>query len=228
MSRNVSGRVIDEDGEGLFGYRVTLGFPGSVFGKGLKSGFTTAYGMFALEGIRRGGPRLVENSVVIRKLELLVQDTAGRVVGRFPVTDEYEADHRYIGDFRVKRAEAEGFTATLSTGSPSRFSRGNAVTFLMDEDAFVHAAELMFQVEEELLLSQLFFPVPPEFNADFAKEEPKLVIQFGQPRLDAAHLRRVDGRDFRPEWLVNFAADRGAAVRILIHGFDIPLWIKIV
>ena len=228
MARNVSGRVIDEDGEGLFEYRVTLGFPGSLFGKGLKSGLTKAHGMFDLNGVRRGGFRSLENNVIVRKLELVVQDTAGRVVGRFPVTDDYEAEHRFIGDFKVHRKEAEGFTATLGTGSPSRFSEGNAVTFLMDEDAFARAAELMFEAEEELLLSQLFFPVPPKFDADLAKEETKLVFQFGAPALETANLRKVDGRDMRPEWLLSFAADRGAQVKILIHGFDIPLWVKIV
>ena len=70
MARNVSGRVIDENGDGLFEYRVTLGFPGSLFGKGLKSGLTKAHGMFDLNGVRRGGFRSFENNVIVRKLEL--------------------------------------------------------------------------------------------------------------------------------------------------------------
>lgn len=231
MKRSVSGIVFDDRENPLPGMRVTLGFPGSVFGKGLSSGIVGPDGMFTLERVRRGGPGKLENGAYIRNLELVVQDVAGRVVRRFAVVDEDrdgKPEHRFIGYFKVPLAEAGGYVATLGTGSYSRLSEGNAVTFLMDEKAFAEAADLIHKAEEELLLSQLFFPVPPDFDPEFFKEEPKLVFEFGDPPIDLENLRELHAGDQRPERLLNDAADRGVKAKLLIHGFEVPLWFKIV
>jgi phosphatidylserine/phosphatidylglycerophosphate/cardiolipin synthase-like enzyme len=151
------------------------------------------------------------------------------------------------GDFIIREADAQGFLVTLGTGktpvtlAPGEsstgptvasgwgLSHGNVVTLLMDQDAFTHAAALIRGAQESVLLSQLYFnPLPVGFNPDATRETTKLVFDFHKPPPDADHPRAAGVGDARPERLLVEAADKGVDIRILLHGYKVPLIIKII
>jgi phosphatidylserine/phosphatidylglycerophosphate/cardiolipin synthase-like enzyme len=239
------GRLRDDSSPNrwLNGYRVTLSSrPGTVsrggraeFSDGLKSAWTEEAGRFELRDYsadgferQRGHPR---------PLELVVQDKVGRVVARFALEDQPGEGEWNIGDRIIPLTEAEGYLVTLGTGEHQLYTRGNAVTWLSDDEVFEHAAaliggaktaDLRADVPRQILVSQLYFQLPPEFHAVASSEATNLVFKFREPPPDREHLRPTDAGDTRPERLLLDAADNRVDVRILLHAYELPLFIKIV
>jgi phosphatidylserine/phosphatidylglycerophosphate/cardiolipin synthase-like enzyme len=240
MRARIASDRIDDAGHfaALVGLRVSLRMPGSsLFGDDeLASDVTDSDGHFELR--YRRDPSSVGNH---RTLDFVVEDHVGRVLPfartRF-VSSNFVLDAKsgrirfedvddelvIVGDFIIREADAKGFLITLDTGANSPgesgtpgwgVSRGNRVRLLMDRDAFKEAADLIRNARWLVLISQLFFPVPVGFNTDPSLEPTKLLFDF------------TDSTS-RPERLMVTAADLRANIRVLLHAFEVPLFLKII
>jgi len=140
-----------------------------------------------------------------------------------------ELEHDY-GQFVIREADATGLKSTLGTGQALRYSEGNRVRTLMDRDAFMCAAAMMKKARQEVLVSQLFFAIPEKFVADAGTEKPSLVFDFDQPKpldLKIPFPRPFQPGDSRPERALLSTASRGVDVRVLLHAFTVPIFIRI-
>jgi phosphatidylserine/phosphatidylglycerophosphate/cardiolipin synthase-like enzyme len=234
----------DEHGNpaGLPGVRVELWGPPWLFGSGVRlaSAVTGSAGEVELN-YERGEPQrrltLVVTDPVIRERELSISSIhhlslpgsldEGRVVFADPDFPDPEDQPALRGDFFVREAEARGLPVTLGAGEARRLSHGNAVTVLLDKDVFTHAATRFREADESILVSQLTFSLPPSFNADATAETVKVIFDFSSPVPDAAHPRPAGVIDARPERLLLQAADDGVDVRILLHKYRLPPFVKI-
>lgn len=229
MSTRILGRVEDENGVGVDGLRVSLRATGGFLnfdGIELGAGATANGGDFDFTYAEDLGP-----GPPPRELELLIEDPVGRELQRTaPFNDVATDPLTFNNDFVVPTAEVTGFKVTLGTGVPARVSTGNAVTWLMDTDAFTAAAELIEGATQQILLSQLYFPVPEFFDADPTREPRKLLIRFPQPPQPTPTPPNTPPQPTpgdRPERLLVQAADKGVDVRVLLHAFEVPLFIKL-
>lgn len=230
---------VDEDGHftALAGFRISLVGPPPICGSGeLAATVTKNDGHFEFVNYR-------SNAGGQRTMELVVHDIAGRVV---PISDTHHVsldftlesgrmrfkdvdDEQIIqGDFLIHEADARGFGVTLGTGEVDRLSHGNAVTVLVDHDVFTHAAARIRNAQSSIMLSQLTFTLPVIFNTDPKRETTKVVFEFRPPPPDADHPRAAGVGDARPERLLLEAADRAVDIRILLHSYKVPLFIKII
>ena len=244
--KKIVGHLVTENATGtrtpLPAFRVGVRVPGSLFdfkGRPLAFFLSLADGRFELS--------VISSTVPVRQLEIVAYDKAGRELpfiapgGASPgyvVTDDrrariedhsQEPEHDY-GQFVIREADAKGLQATLGTGQALRFSEGNRVRTLMDRDAFTCAAAMMRKARQEVLVSQLFFAVPKEFASDPSAEIPGLLFDFEQPApldLKVPFPRSLRPGDSRPERALLSTASRGVDVRILLHSFTVPLFVKI-
>lgn len=237
MSTRIIGRLADEQREGLIGFRVSLRLPGSLFDyDGTEIGHVVTKagedGRFEFTYRRDVAPAPFH-----RELELIVQDGVGRVLrfatesGREILEDVDDEILTRAADFVIRDADARGLLVTLGSGEVRNFSSGNRVTLLMDQDAFAHAAAMIDGAQESIQMSQLFFALPVGFEADATLERAKLIFDFHRPDgepLDLDNPRAAGVGDARPERLLLDAADRGVDIKVLLHAFTVPLFIRII
>ena len=248
MDKKITGFLVTEANAGgerrrYQGLRVGARLPGSLFaykGQALAFGVTEqGSGRFQLS-VRRSP------SSGTRQLEIVAYDSAGRELvfapsdadvpgyvvtedGRARIDDRSDEPEQSYGDFIIREADATGLLTTLGTGQIRRHTQGNRVTTLMDRDAFAHAAAMMRFARQEVLMSQLFFAVPTVFDASPANETPNMIVEFDPAvQVDLDQPRAIRADDRRPERALLLSALRGVDVRILLHAFTVPLFIKIV
>ena len=109
-------------------------------------------------------------------------------------------------------------------------SQGNAVTLLFDSDVFQELASRFAHAEHSILISQLFFSLPPFFADDAHHEQVQLVFDFDhdeEKKLDAEHLRAISDQDTRPERSLLDKVDNGADLRFLLQAFKVPFFVKL-
>jgi phosphatidylserine/phosphatidylglycerophosphate/cardiolipin synthase-like enzyme len=245
--KKIIGRLVTEPNasgtpQPLSGFRVGVRVPGSLFdfkGRPLAFFLSLADGRFELS--------VIPSTFPVRQLEIVAYDKAGRELPftassapspGYVVTDDRRArieDHaqeaeRDYGQFVIREGDARGLKTTLGTGQPLRFSEGNRVRTLMDRDAFTCAAAMMRTARQEVLVSQLFFAVPKEFDKNPSTELPSLLFDFDQPKpldLKIPFPRPLRPGDSRPERALLSTATSGVDVRILLHAFTVPLFVKI-
>ena len=229
----------------LQGFRVGAREPGSLFeykGRALAFALTQADGRFELP--------VVPGTIPVRLLEIVAYDKVGRelpfsapdrVSPGYVLTEDrrariedrtQEAQHDY-GMFVIREDDAKGLRTTLGTGQPLRFSEGNQVTTLMDGDAFSYAASMMRFARQEVLVSQLFFSTPGKNDEDDTTpgEKPSLIFDFdhapGPLDLNITFPRPVRAADKRPERELVATSLRGVDVRVLLHSFTVPIFLRI-
>ena len=245
--KKIVGRLVTEaDTAGthqpLAEFRVGVRVPGSLFdykGRPLAFFLSLADGRFELSVIPSTSP--------VRQLEIVAYDKAGRelpftasdaAAPGYVLTDDrrariedhlQEAEHDY-GQFVIRGADAKGLKTTLGTGQALRYSEGNRVRTLMDRDAFTCAAAMMRFARQEVLMSQLFFGVPDKFDSSPFLEKQNLIFNFdetGPVDLKGPFPRLPKDGDSRPERQLLDTAGRGVDVRILLHSFTVPLFLRI-
>jgi len=248
MKKIIGHLVTEKDSAGnhkpLAGFRVGVREPGSLFdykGRALAFFLSKADGLFELSVIPATFP--------VRQLEIVAYDKAGRELPftasdaaspGYVLTDDrrariddhsQETEHDY-GQFVIREADATGLKTTLGTGQALRYSEGNSVTTLMDRDAFSYASAMIRFARQEVLMSQLFFATPKKFDSNHSLEEPNLVFDFdhGSAPLDLSipFPRALTAADHRPERELLVTALRSVDVRILLHAFTVPLFLRIV
>lgn len=243
MRARLASDKVDNNGhfKPLAGFRIALLGTPPLFGKSeLAADVTKADGTFEFSNYRRD----LSPPGFHRTLELVAQDSAGRVLpfasthsvsSRFAVDEsgriifeDIDDVNVFEGDFIIREADARGFAVTLGTGQAEGLSHGNAVTLLVDNTAFTHTAARFRDAEESILMSQLTFSLPVSFNADASLETTNVVFEFRDPAPDAAHPRAAGVGDVRPERLLLQAADDDVDIRILLHSYELPLFIKII
>jgi hypothetical protein len=233
------------NGKPLQGFRVGVREPGSVFeykGRALAFVLSQADGRFALPVVPATSP--------VRQLEIVAYDKAGRELPfsapdaaspgyvltedrRARIEDHAQEPEHDYGMFVIREADARGLRTTLGTGQPLRYSEGNQVTTLMDIDAFNYAAAMMRFARQELLVSQLFFATPGEKdeNDNTPGEKPNLIFDFDHGTdplaLSIPFPRQVRDDDRRPERELIFTSSRGVDVRVLLHSFTVPVFLRI-
>lgn len=243
MSQRIFGRVvsqlIDDAGHktGLPGLRVSVHSPGGLFGFELGAGMSAGEGVFEFAYRRDGREGRDFPADDFRQLEIVVHDGVGRELKRAGPFRDVDTDIFSARDIEIDDNDARGWLVTLGTGAHRAgantlpgwgLSEGNRIVWLMDHEAFRRAVELFVSARESILMSQLFFSVPQSFNADATKEDTKLVFDFNPPLPDPAALpRKLDPLDKRPERLLVDAAARRVPVRVVLHAFEVPLFVKI-
>ena len=201
----------------------------TMLGPDIVSGVTQEQGFFEFPIPATGTNQGAQGTITI-----IIEDAVGRELGRFPHITDLSQETKSVQDLKLNKADATGYLVTLGTGEVRTGGNGagwglsdGRVRFLMDRDAFKFAADLFSQVRDSLLMSELFFTVPDVFSTDATHETPRLIFDFHAPPPTADHLRAAGVGDARPERLLLQAADRDVDVRILLHAFKIPLFIKI-
>jgi len=237
VSKEAQGWLITSDSTNvrtpLEGYWVYLIPPGSAFGN-LASARTGKDGSFQLEKYFGEGHVGDQH----RKLRVGVKDNVGRevrVVSNPDVVDVSDESILFLHDIKVDIVDAAGPWVSRNTGTVDKVSQGK-VTFLMDQDAFAYAADMINRAKGQILMSQLSFALPEIFAADATHEAPALIFDFHPPAdqptrspgFDLDHPRAAGVGDSRPERMLLGAADLDVRVRILLHEFTVPLFLKIV
>src|SRR5262245_35818882 len=231
-------------GDPLAGFHVSVHSTDSLFsfnGLELASGVSDATGRFDLSFFPDPSPLAGPRSYAI-----VVRDFVGRVLAFAPpagatyrVTDTGDGSFVdttpgtpvNLGTMIIRRADAVGLDVTLGTGTVSRKSSGNAVTFLIDHDAFTHAAKLFRSARQEVLVTQLQFQTAKIWDVDETHETPTLVFDFADPNnapspnLDQP--RAIGPGDGRPERLLLDAVARGADVRVALNQYFLPAFVNL-
>ena len=239
MSKEAQGWLITANSANvrtpLEGYTVYLNEPGSLF-KALATARTDKDGLFRLK--KYLGEGRVLDGDRHRTLRVGVKDNVGRevrVVSNPDVVDVSDESILFLHDVQVDMLDATGPWVTHNTGNTDKLSSGR-VTFLMDQDAFAYAADMINRAKGQILMSQLNFALPTSFAADATQEAPALIFDFHAPEsdpnrspgFDLDHPRAAGVGDSRPERMLLNAANQGVGVRILLHEFTVPLFLKIV
>ncbi len=223
MSTRADGRLVDENGTPWEGLTVSVHDTVALFGSEIGSVTTGGDGRFEISYL--DDPFAADFGR--RRLDVVVRDKVRRELLRHSV-DDVDAQRLVVGELVLRRADVLGFLVTLGTGAPTSLSQGNALKLLIDEEAFEHGIGRIEQATSSVLLSQLFFAVPEQFRADPAQETPALVFRFADPQPTLGALPRpLQPGDARPERVLLDLAANGADVRILIHGYRIPLFVRI-
>lgn len=222
VSSRIVGRVLDENSVPFDGLRVSVEEPGNLWGSEIGHGDTDSSGNFGFSYISDTW----SGRVGARQFEVVVKDPVLRELRRVP-HDDPASDVFTLDTIKISRADVEGFEVTLGTGTAQLLSEHNAIAVKIDRAAFEHAASLFQSAQKSIVATQLEYKIPVLYNADPELEEKAAIFTFGSPELDAEHLRKVLPSDLRPERLMLDAADRGVEIRILLHGFDTPLFIRL-
>ena len=248
MNKALIGHLVTEaDAAGtpkpLEGFRVAVRVPGLLFeykGRLLAAVLSKDLGRFQLNVVS-------VPATGTRHLEIVAYDSAGRELpflppaagsaeyvvtedGRARIEERPDEPQQDYGQFVIREADATGLLTTLGTGQTLRYSEGNRVTTLMDRDAFTYAAAMMRLARQEVLVSQPSFALPVVFDADPTIETPNMIFDFylpGPVDLDTTVPRPIHADDRRPERVLLLSALRGVDIRILLHAFSVPLFIKI-
>jgi phosphatidylserine/phosphatidylglycerophosphate/cardiolipin synthase-like enzyme len=220
LSTSAAGRLADENNRPWEGFTVAVSDARALFHAELASAKTNDQGQFSLSYLGDS----FAGQFGHRQLELTVSDKVRRVVLHELLDD---TDAQLTLNRTIKRADGEGLLVTLGKGTPRFVSQGNAVTLLMDKDAFEHASKLFKEAEDSIFVSQLLFALPAFFDADATHEIPELIFAFHVPEPTAGQPRAAGMGDDRPERLLLAAADLGVDVRILLHQFRIPLVLRL-
>jgi phosphatidylserine/phosphatidylglycerophosphate/cardiolipin synthase-like enzyme len=239
VSKEASGWLITADSRNvrtpLEGYWVSLTMPGSAFGE-LAKAKTGPDGAFRITNYRGRGHILEERDS--RTLRIVVKDNVGREIRVVSNPDYHDVSDQsilFLHDIQVDLIDAMGPWVTHNSGHQDKISQGK-VTFLMDQDAFAYAADMITRAKTQILMSQLMFAFPEHFAADAAQEKPVLIFDFHPPASDPTRSpgfdldnpRAAGVGDSRPERMLISAANTGTKVRVLIHEFTVPLFLKIV
>ena len=222
MSTSATGRLADENNRPWEGFTVAISDANALFHAQLASTQTDGNGEFRLTYDEDTFAERFGH----RRLELIVYDKVRRIVRR-QLLDDTDAELS-LGEIEISGADGAGLLVTLGTGNARFLSQGNAVTLLMDKDAFEHASDLFRNASRTIFVSQLSFDVPDLFDVDAANETPALIFRFRNPEPTLQAPRAAGVGDDRPERILLGAADAGVDVRILIHGFEFPLFAQLV
>jgi phosphatidylserine/phosphatidylglycerophosphate/cardiolipin synthase-like enzyme len=186
MSTSASGTVSDENGRGIEGLGVVLDDVSQQFDIRLnKQKVTTASdGTFSLSYADYLATS--EPGKQPRQLHLRIM-LGQHILHETTRTDDSTHDHLTFDPIQLKRGEAESRPgvgqrfATLGKGEPSRFTQGNAIRWLVDnEAAWTHVADVITNATI-LDLMQLTFEVG-DYQLDETQEKPKIILEF-----DPAH-----------------------------------------
>jgi phosphatidylserine/phosphatidylglycerophosphate/cardiolipin synthase-like enzyme len=143
-----------------------------------------------------------------------------------PVMQERELDGAVtvhnLGDITIPSADLDGLLVTQLTGAAKFVSDDNAVRLLVDgKEAFGRVADDIRAAKHSVNITQLFFALPPEFNAQAKEEKPALVFKFFDPPLEPRNVQDTDApprvNDDRPERLLVERARADCTIRILLN-----------
>jgi phosphatidylserine/phosphatidylglycerophosphate/cardiolipin synthase-like enzyme len=145
-------------------------------------------------------------------IQVVVYDGAMRVVHTTAIFKNVSDPTLIVPDIKLTKADATGLPITLGKGTPSRFSAGNRVEYLIDDrEAFGRLSELTVAATSSIEIMQLAWvvpeqPGPTEYPALFTKFDP------GMPDINA----KTTGAQLE-KLVLDAAKARGLDVRILLH-----------
>ncbi len=186
MSPTISGRIVDEGGNGCPGLMAEVPVEYLLKPERFRSAVTKADGRFTVTVPEVSDLVDFTPSFSVRAVDRVLRPVSADK--SFTVTG---AAHD-VGDVPLRRADRDGLLVTLLTGSAPFVSDANALKVLIDgEEAFgriVDELERLQQPAQAALphrvdLTQLFFSRPPQFHANAADEEPKLIFRFVPPQI---------------------------------------------
>jgi phosphatidylserine/phosphatidylglycerophosphate/cardiolipin synthase-like enzyme len=214
VSTSAQGKVVDGQGGDIVGLTIVLDDVSGLFERELGRVDKTTSGTFALssypaddsEGGRRLRLRIRVGHHILKEVEQNDVTTPQLSFGSIPL---------------ASAAEATSVLATLGTGSPSRFTNGNAIAWLADNvDAWAATAALIKDAGKDqhgtvLHVMQLQLDVG-RFASFPIDEQPKIVLRFDPPSMTKpdGSVRDLTTHDDSIEHLLLDAANRGVTVRM--------------
>ncbi len=218
MSSEVTGHLIDGEGNGIAGLHVVVRDDSGMFDNGLGHDDSDGSGNFTI-----AIPQDTSETGNARKLGVYVTTQGGREVNTSQ-HDDGAAATLALGDIHLRTADVSGWTVTL-LGSPAALDvrAGNAVLPLTDdEEAWGHVKDQISGATTSVNVMQLQLDVPPKYDANPANEAPEIVLSFGSA-IDPVTPRHLDANDFRLERLLLEAATNNRTVRVLISHNVVPV-----
>jgi phosphatidylserine/phosphatidylglycerophosphate/cardiolipin synthase-like enzyme len=230
MSTSASGSVVDETGRGIEGLGVVLDDVSQQFDIRLNNKQkikTAADGTFSLSYADYLATS--EPGKQARQLRLRIM-LGQHILNEVARADDATHDHLTFTPITLKRGEADSRYATLGSGAPSRFTQGNAIRWLADNDVAWDRAATVIKGATILDVMQLAIEVG-EYQADENREKPKLILGFdpdkalfdpkdladpGQAPTEGSNPRAIDAKDQRIERMILECFKNGVDVRIQI------------
>ncbi len=213
MSTSAQGKVVDGQGVDVAGLTLVLDDVSGLLERELGRVEKTASGSFTLNYPADG-------SELGRRVRLRIR--IGHHVLKEVEQDDVTTPQLSFGSIPLASgAEATSVLATLGTGSPSRFTHGNAIAWLADNvDAWGRTAALIKEAGTDqhgtvLHIMQLQLDVG-RFSTFPIDEEPKIVLGFDPPSMTKpdGSVRELTTLDDSIEHLILDAANRGVTVRM--------------
>lgn len=227
MSTSVTGRVIDDSGNGIGGLVVVVrdesALISSDLGNSQTADGTGAYtvpieaDVFPELGPRKFG--LYVRTGVYRILPSGKKVPAGRVL-KVSTPSDVTGDVLTIPDIKLRQVDVKGWPVSLpGTTNPPTVRNGNALRALPDDlAAWQHVATSVRGAQQSVSVMQLTLDMPRGYQADATQEYPEVVLAFpGSFDGNTPPTTAVDPVAFpRPERLLLDAANVGQQARVLI------------
>lgn len=212
----VTGRIIDEAGDERLGLTVEARGDWLLTTEQLAKFEVKTTGGFTLKV-----PEILGVDDQPRSFKIRVLDITKRPVMSERELDGAVATHN-LGDITIPSADLDGLLVTHLTGTAKFASDGNAVKLLVDgNEAFGRVADDIRAAKHSVNITQLFFALPPDFNAQAKDEKPALVFKFFNPPLEPRNPQDADAppriNDDRPERLLIDQARADCTIRILLN-----------
>lgn len=227
MSTSVTGRVIDESGNGIAGLVVVVRTESDLFPSDLGNAATDSSGSYTVTipidhmtdvfGTRQLG--VYVRTGVYKQPATGPKIPAGRVLYSHTYPDD-SGDTLTIQDITLHTADIKGWVVSLpGTTNALPVRNGNALRPLVDDKAaWQHLADSIRGAQQAVSVMQLEFDMPRGYQADATQEYPEIVLAFpdtfdGETPPKTA----TDPVAFpRPERLLVDAAAASKQVRVMI------------
>ena len=224
MSRFAAGQLLDENNQPWEGLKVSVEDTASLFRSPLNDepAISGSTGHFEVsyppdEKIGLFGHR---------KLEVVVRDKVRRELLRHAVDDVDNDTTLDLDDLEIQRADGAGLRVTLMENTAKFLSTGNALTLFIDNQMYEHTLSEFKAAQSSVRLTQLTFSLPAEFQEEPSNETPSLIFKFDPP--DPTDPIAIGFGDTRPERaLLEAAGGRDVDVKILMHAFRLPLFLRL-
>lgn len=226
MSTSVTGRVVDESGNGIAGLAVVVSDQSALFSSDLNNALTDGTGAYTVPIAADLFPELGTRQLGISVRTGVYKNAAsgpkvpvGRVLYSSTSPDG-TGDVLTIGDITLRQADVTGWPVSLpGTTNALPVRNGNALRPLPDDlAAWGRVAGSMHGAQQSVSVMQLTLDMPRQYQADATQEYPEVILAFPDS-FDGSTppTTATDPTTFpRPERLLLDVAGAGQQARVMI------------
>ena len=226
MSTSVTGRVVDESGNGIAGLAVVVSDQSALFSSDLNNALTDETGAYTVPIAADLFPELGTRQLGISvRTGVYKNPTSGPKVpvGRVlysSTSPDGAGDVLTVGDITLRQADVTGWPVSLpGTTNALPVQNGNALRPLPDDlAAWGRVASSMHGAQQSVSVMQLTLDMPRQYQTDATQEYPEIILAFPDS-FDGSTppTTATDPTTFpRPERLLLDAASAGQQARVMI------------